>query len=318
MRNRMMIMAVVGIMLLVVGCSTQRYDSEYVRDANWTSDGKIVYLVEKKSTWIQRNPIYEHQVKKETSVSLWECDSDGNNKEEKGIIIDNWIADIAYHGMSSVGEWVVMSMEDNVVEDPNEVLASIYKCKRNGDNLSKIGYGLYPSLSPDGSKVVYKEWGGGIKMMNIDGSNDHVFLDDTSLTAPQWSPDGGYIAVNQQNIRLKIYDINGELKKIFNKVNLDSDTIKYLIDDGYCWSREYSNDIYNIYLSNCFIRDTIVYRKSKILFNINNDSLEISYYDFKGMNFKVYNNKMIAYYGDILVSNIDGSNIWYLYTLLND
>ena len=299
MRNRMMIMAIVGIMLLVVGCSTQRYDTEYVRDANWTSDGKIVYLVEKKSTWIQKNPIYEHQVKKETSVSLWECDSDGNNKEEKGIVKESW-ADIAYYGMSSVGNKVVMSMVD------------IFVMNRNGSGLTKIGTkGFYPSMSPDGSKVVYKEWGGGIRMMNIDGSNDHIFLDDTSLTGPQWSPDGGYISTSQHNVRIKIYDLNGELKKILDSNTISNDSIYYFVANR-CWD---NNEINMIYTYISFKQKD---RSAKIKFNFINDSLEIDYYPFIGGSPRIHNDKIIAYYGDLLVSNIDSSNIWYLYTLLND
>ena len=308
MRNRMIIMVIVGIVLLVVGCSTQRYDSEYVRDANWTSDGKIVYLVEKKSTWIQRNPIYEQEVRNSTVARLWECDSDGNNKEVIGEI-DSCEGGISYYGMSSVGNKVVMSISDtvNTTQYTVEIVPALFVMNRNGSGLTKIGTkGFYPSMSPDGSKVVYKEWGGGIRMMNIDGSNDHIFLDDTSLTAPQWSPDGGYIAVNQHNARTKIYNLNMELKKVIEKSQLDNDSIKYTAVS--CWDTEDSN---SVYVTSYFVNEDKSY-KAKIKFNFTNDILEISYYYYPGTSYKENNSKVIAYDGNLLVCDIDGNNKWYL------
>jgi len=313
--KRMCVLMMLVVMLALVGCSTQRYDSEYVRDANWTSDGKIVYLVEKKSTWIQRNPIYEQEVKKETSVSLWECNSDGSNKREIGDILNNWSADLSYYGISSEGGYAVISTDDNVIPEgvnPNNVISSLYLCNLSNGESYKIGYGLYPSLSPDGSKIVYKEWGGGIRMMNVDGSNDHVFLNDTSLTSPQWSPDGEYIAVNQHNARTKIYNLNIELKKVIEKSQLDNDSIKYTAVS--CWDTEDSN---SVYVTSYFVNEDKSY-KAKIKFNFTNDSLEINYYYYPGTSYKENNGKVIAYDGNLLVCDIDGSNKWYLYTLLSN
>ena len=295
--KRIILFVMLFIMMILVGCSTQRYDSEYVRDANWTSDGKIVYLVEKKSTWIQRNPIYEQQIKKSTVATLWECDSDGSNKREIGEIDSTW-ADISYYGISSVGNKVVMS------------LVNIYIINRDGSGLKKIGKkGFYPSISPDGSKVVYKEWGGGIRMMNIDGSNDHIFLDDTSLTNPQWSPDGGYISTSQNNVKLKIYNESGVLKKVLNIENMWTDTISYLLSSGYCWSTNSENSIF----IQAYFSSARIYKGSKIEFNYSNDSLNISYYGYYGSRFKIYNDRVISEGSNgIMVMDIDGNNKWYL------
>ena len=310
MKKRFVLLGMLIIMLALVGCSTTRYDSEYVRDANWTSDGKIVYLVEKKSTWVQKNPIYEQEIRNSTVVRLWECDSDGSDKREIGEI-DSCEAGISYYGMSSVGNKIVISISDTVNTTPYtvEIVPALFVMNRNGSGLAKIGTkGFYPSISPDGSKIVYKEWGGGIRMMNIDGSNDHVFLDDTSLTSPQWSPDGEYISTNQNNLRLKIYDVNGIVNKVLDTGNISNDTIKYSLYKGYCWDTEENNAIY---IAAWFVNGDKD-KRAKIIFNNINDSLSISYFNFLGYNFKVNKSKVISEGTDWFVCDINGNNLWWL------
>lgn len=53
--------------------------------------------------------------------------------------------------------------------------------------------GDYPSVSPDGERVLY-DGPGGLTTMNLDGSDRTVIGPDISLRSPRWSPDGTRIA----------------------------------------------------------------------------------------------------------------------------
>jgi hypothetical protein len=46
MRNRMMIMVIVGIVLLVVGCRVEYSETEKVLAPSWADDGDIIYVKE--------------------------------------------------------------------------------------------------------------------------------------------------------------------------------------------------------------------------------------------------------------------------------
>ena len=72
--------------------------------------------------------------------------------------------------------------------------ADIYVMEADGSNVKRLtrdGASIYPSFSPDGSKIAFVSGGGNIDVMNADGSG-RVSL--TAGAGPAWSPDGSKIA----------------------------------------------------------------------------------------------------------------------------
>jgi Tol biopolymer transport system component len=77
----------------------------------------------------------------------------------------------------------------------------------DGSNERVLGRGSWPSLSPDGTKIMFFD-GGGISMMNIDGSaltqlvsNEYANpgWGDYAVELPGWSPDGRSISFVRAN-----------------------------------------------------------------------------------------------------------------------
>lgn len=73
-----------------------------------------------------------------------------------------------------------------------------------------------PSLSPDGERIVYMSFAGGIpnlRIMDADGNNDRQLLQSTSMSfAPRFSPDGRSIAFSMSvdgNTDIYVVDANG-------------------------------------------------------------------------------------------------------------
>jgi Tol biopolymer transport system component len=201
MRNRMMIMVIVGIILLVVGCRVEYSEKITVETPCWTENGKITYIKEYKKWKITYNTFGENAELIKNELILMECNNDGTGKEEKGLIFDDWWYPLS---MNSSGTWIVMSV---VSGDSSR----IYVMKLDGSGLQLLGEGLYPDLSPDGSKIVYAKKNEGIWIMNRDGSGDHQIVTDTTASYPAWSPDDTLIAYVSNE--LKIIYTNGILIK---------------------------------------------------------------------------------------------------------
>jgi TolB protein len=73
---------------------------------------------------------------------------------------------------------------------------AIYVMDENGGNVRRIGSDTgvvddYPSVSSDGTKIVFTEWGLWVK--NVDGTGKTKLVDDVYVTYPTWSPDGNKI-----------------------------------------------------------------------------------------------------------------------------
>jgi len=311
MRNRMMIMAVVGIMLVLVGCSLfyNEYDLVRYKAPNWTDNGKIVFIKD-----------YRHVRDKKTITGLigdvagsWEAyilceiDKDGNNYTE--ICTLAVCKESAYllriDNTSSSGEWVSMGMVGGY-----GIEKGVYVVKRDGSGLMRVSEGTYPDLSPNADKIVYQKENEGIWIMNRDGSGDHQIVSDTTASYPAWSPDGEYISCVKGSYKLYIHKKGGELARyidIINELN-NNDSLRFNVGEGHSWCTTDSN---SIYITVYFIKNWI--RKiSLIKFNSNNDSLEISYRNSDAGYIKVYNNELIGYDSNWLVSDLDGNNKWYI------
>ena len=68
--------------------------------------------------------------------------------------------------------------------------SSIYLVNADGTGLKRVGSGAMPTFSPDGKRLAFS--GGGMSIMNIDGSNITVLSPDG--WGAQWSPNGKWIA----------------------------------------------------------------------------------------------------------------------------
>jgi len=118
---------------------------------------------------------------------------------------------------SSSGEWVVL---DNItkIEYERFTEGEIWVMKRDGSGLQKVGSGLYPDLSPDGSKIVYMKPRRGIWIMNRDGSDDHQIVSDTTASYPAWSPDDTLIAYGSKG-NVEILNLkNDQIIKVYNNL----------------------------------------------------------------------------------------------------
>ena len=74
---------------------------------------------------------------------------------------------------------------------PNFSAQHTYIVNLENGKLIDLGAGGYPSWSPDGQQVAFHRQGS-IMVVDTDGSNEHVLLDNA--THPRWSPDGKRIA----------------------------------------------------------------------------------------------------------------------------
>ena len=68
--------------------------------------------------------------------------------------------------------------------------SSIYLVNADGTGLKRIGSGAMPTFSPDGKRLAFS--GGGMSVMNIDGTNIQVLSQDG--WGAQWSPNGKWLA----------------------------------------------------------------------------------------------------------------------------
>ena len=197
MRNRIMIIAIVGIVLIVVGCRVEYSEKNTIMAPAWKDDGKVLYVKRYTRYKTTYNTLGEDCVIVADTFYLMKCDSDGNNKEELFPIRGKVLS------LNSSGEWIAVS----TISDTG----GIYVMKLDGSGLQLLGEGLYPDLSPDGSKIVYAKRNEGIWIMNRDGSGDHQIVSDTTASYPAWSPDDTLIAYVSNE--LKIIDTNGIIIK---------------------------------------------------------------------------------------------------------
>jgi Tol biopolymer transport system component len=212
MRNRMMIMVIVGIMLLVVGCRVEYSETNTIMTPAWKDDGKVLYVKRYTRYKTTYNTLGEDCVIVADTFYLMKCDSDGNNKEELFPIRGKVLS------LNSSGEWITIS----TISDTG----GIYVMKLDGSGLQLLGEGLYPDLSPDGGKIVYAKRNEGIWIMNRDGSGDHKIVSDTTASYPAWSPDDTLIAY------ISFYSPYSTIIITNNGTKTDSFTKTYFYDWG--------------------------------------------------------------------------------------
>jgi len=87
---------------------------------------------------------------------------------------------------------------------------NIYVMTADGTNSTSIGYGYYPCVSPDGTKVVFRDISSSHPgVMDINGSNIIIFSGINGYD-PSWSPDGQNIVFyNPNNGKLSIISAAG-------------------------------------------------------------------------------------------------------------
>lgn len=117
--------------------------------------------------------------------------------------------------------------------------SAIYVVGADGKNPKRLsptpGFDVTPGWSPDGTKIIYSRLQGfivpnqipktEIRVMNKDGSNDHIILPESDFSVePRWSVNNQIVFMSHMN------DLNGPLH-IFT-MNIDGSNIRQLTNDG--------------------------------------------------------------------------------------
>jgi uncharacterized protein YgiM (DUF1202 family) len=76
----------------------------------------------------------------------------------------------------------------------------IHLVNGDGSGLRKLGQGLDPALSPDGSRVAYARWGSphGVFVLDLRTGQEQRVASASRPRGPTWSPDGNYLAFSHQ------------------------------------------------------------------------------------------------------------------------
>jgi len=73
---------------------------------------------------------------------------------------------------------------------------SIYVMYADGSGLRRITTGLDPAFSPDGQRIAFTRWSGNgdtVRVINVDGSDEHAVIAANKPRSPTWTPDGRYL-----------------------------------------------------------------------------------------------------------------------------
>ncbi len=185
MRKGIVVFLVLGVL---VGCYRTWIEvTEEVQAPNWTSDNKVIFLLE-RIEWYHEEapPVFSGYVEpRRATLILMQCNADGSGMESLGVVYDVPEKDYTSLslGLSSAGDWVVVSVKQE-----------IWVIRRDGTGLQKVGSGINPDFSPDASQIVYEKPDSGIWIMDRDGSNNHCIVPDPDAKYPAWSPDDTLVA----------------------------------------------------------------------------------------------------------------------------
>lgn len=173
---------IIALVLFIIGCTKTTYEDVISCESpSWTSDGKVVFIIEKE-VWKTVEDIGVRTEIISDSTWLYEVNADGSGRENKGLLF----TDVRFGGagLSSAGDWVVFGDADN----------NIWVVRRNGTNLQEVGKGSYPDFSPDASQIVYEKPNQGIWIMERNGGNDHRIVANSEAAQPVWSSEVSTIA----------------------------------------------------------------------------------------------------------------------------
>ncbi len=197
MRKGIVVFLVLGVL---VGCYRTWIEvTEEVQAPNWTSDNKVIFLLE-RIEWYHEEapPVFSGYVEpRRATLILMQCNADGSGMESLGVVYDVPEKDYYSFGLSlsSAQDWVVVGIPLEIDEITGECFkGGIWVIRRDGTGLQKVGSGINPDFSPDASQIVYEKPDSGIWVMDRDGSNNHCIVPDPDAKHPAWSPDNNLIA----------------------------------------------------------------------------------------------------------------------------
>jgi hypothetical protein len=277
------------IILFITGCTKVSYEDVISCESpNWTSDGKVVFVREKE-VWKVEEDIGVRTEIISDSTWLYEINSDGTGKENKGLLFVD--TSFGGAGLSSAGDWVVFGDGDS----------NIWVVRRDGTSLQEVGEGSYPDFSPDASQIVYQKPNQGIWIMDRDGENDHQIISDTDVRYPAWSPDDTLIAYTRSDsLGIFISDMIGNLI-----VAWEGDSVR-AVGDRLDWGPLDSNAV--------IIRGRKTPDYGFIIFKVDSsENYRFTNHDAFYYKWSPDGNKLIAHDANgWFIVDINGINKWYL------
>ncbi|MCK4258415.1 MAG: DUF5050 domain-containing protein [Halanaerobiales bacterium] len=130
--------------------------------------------------------------------TIYSLNADGTNVKE----VYNLEEELSWIDLSSDGQSIFYVGNDYITR-------RLYKIDANGENqvtLAKAKSLFWPSISPDGTEIVYITSSDSenytLNLINVDGTNHRVVYTSDFTSMPVWSPDGSRIAFGDKSNNL--------------------------------------------------------------------------------------------------------------------
>ena len=149
---------------------------------------------------------------------------------------------------------------------------SLYRIDPATGERTDIGFGAHPSVSADGERLAYLQWGYGIWVMDVDGTNKELVL-GPDWRQPSWSPDGTRLAVigpppgawesRTQKNAIYTYDLVSKQTELVTDLSPDLDTVPPNRKENYpdyentSWSPSGNNISFQVLPSTCSYCTTV-------------------------------------------------------------